>query len=160
MVRGGVLGDEYDPKRKRGGRRGGSGVRKVAGLTLFGLLVVATLVGWSVKGKGKKKGVTLEDKIRMQTKQHQVVIYSKSYCPYSRRAKDVFDELDTEYFAYELDRMEDGSRVQETLSKITGIRTVPQVFVRGRLIGGGDDTVLAFETGRLEALLFPTKDEQ
>ena len=61
--------------------------------------------------------------------------------------------------AYELDRMDDGSRVQETLSKITGIRTVPQVFVRGRLIGGGDDTVLAFETGRLEALLFPHEEQ-
>ena len=78
-----------------------------------------------------------------------VLIYSKSWCPYSQRAKRIFDELDTEYVAVELDQIEDGAKVQDALASITGIRTVPQVFVGGKLIGGHDGKFLSFVRARV-----------
>lgn len=35
------------------------------------------------------------------------------------------------------DRIPDGSDIQNTLAKMTGRRTVPNVFINGKTIGGG-----------------------
>ena len=82
----------------------------------------------------------IEAKIKELNAEHGVVIYSKSWCPYCSRAKGIFDQLGTEYFALELGEIEEGRDVQDALSGITGIRTVPQVFVGGSLwvVGGSD----------------------
>ncbi|KAJ1260207.1 hypothetical protein BS78_10G214700 [Paspalum vaginatum] len=86
---------------------------------------------------------------------HDVVIFSKSYCPYCRRAKAVFKELELKKDPYvvELDQREDGSEIQDALSDMVGRRTVPQVFVHGKHLGGSDDTVEAYESGKLAKLL-------
>ncbi|KAL6874143.1 hypothetical protein ACP4OV_014225 [Aristida adscensionis] len=86
---------------------------------------------------------------------HDVVIFSKSYCPYCRRAKAVFKELQwkKEPYVVELDEREDGSEIQDALLDIVGRRTVPQVFVNGKHLGGSDDTVEAYESGKLAKLL-------
>lgn len=42
---------------------------------------------------------------------------------------------------------------QEALNAKTGQRTVPNVFVRGKHIGGCDDTFKAFRENRLMAIL-------
>ncbi|CAH2072277.1 unnamed protein product [Thlaspi arvense] len=84
---------------------------------------------------------------------HKIVIFSKSYCPYCKRAKSVFRELDQVPYVVELDEREDGFSVQSALGEIVGRRTVPQVFVNGKHIGGSDDTVEAHESGELAKLL-------
>ena len=48
---------------------------------------------------------------------------------------------------------DDEEEYQETLKGITGIRTVPQVFVFGEFVGGSDDTMVAYESGKLERML-------
>lgn len=40
----------------------------------------------------------------------------------------------------QLDQRDDGSSIQQYLGSVTGQRTVPQVFINGKFIGGGDDT--------------------
>ncbi|KAJ0089500.1 hypothetical protein Patl1_14176 [Pistacia atlantica] len=47
----------------------------------------------------------------------------------------------------------DGSNIQDALLEIVGRRTVPQVFINGKHIGGSDDTVEAYESGKLAKLL-------
>ncbi|XP_013616112.1 PREDICTED: glutaredoxin-C4-like [Brassica oleracea var. oleracea] len=84
---------------------------------------------------------------------HKIVIFSKSSCPYCRRAKSVFGELDQVPHVVELDEREDGWNVQSALGEIVGRRTVPQVFINGKHIGGSDDTVEAHESGELAKLL-------
>ncbi|RID73759.1 hypothetical protein BRARA_B00887 [Brassica rapa] len=84
---------------------------------------------------------------------HKIVIFSKSYCPYCRRAKSVFSELDQVPHVVELDEREDGWNVQSALGEIVGRRTVPQVFINGKHIGGSDDTVEAHKSGELAKLL-------
>ncbi|KAM0887373.1 hypothetical protein ACQ4PT_029098 [Festuca glaucescens] len=93
--------------------------------------------------------------VKSTVKAHDVVIFSKSYCPYCRRAKAVFKELELKKDPYviELDEREDGGDIQDALADMVGRRTVPQVFVRGKHLGGSDDTVDAYESGKLAKLL-------
>lgn len=84
---------------------------------------------------------------------HKIVIFSKSYCPYCRKAKAVFKELNQIPHVVELDERDDGSKIQDALSQRIGRRTVPQVFINGKHIGGSDDTVEAYESGELSKLL-------
>uniref|UniRef100_A0A803PHJ8 Glutaredoxin domain-containing protein n=1 Tax=Cannabis sativa TaxID=3483 RepID=A0A803PHJ8_CANSA len=48
---------------------------------------------------------------------------------------------------------DDGGNIQDALGEIVGRRTVPQVFINGKHIGGSDDTVEAYENGQLAKLL-------
>ncbi|KAG8075051.1 hypothetical protein GUJ93_ZPchr0006g40889 [Zizania palustris] len=104
----------------------------------------------SVSGAASKSAF-----VKSTVKAHDVVIFSKSYCPYCRRAKAVFKELELkkEPYVVELDQREDGSEIQDALSDMVGRRTVPQVFVHGKHLGGSDDTVEAYESGKLAKLL-------
>ncbi|KAL5976605.1 Monothiol glutaredoxin-S6 [Asimina triloba] len=69
---------------------------------------------------------------------NRIAIFSKSYCPYSMRAKQVFSELSEKPFVLELDLRDDGAEIQDILLDLVGRRTVPQVFVNGKYIGGSD----------------------
>ncbi|XP_011017730.1 PREDICTED: glutaredoxin-C4 [Populus euphratica] len=91
--------------------------------------------------------------VRKTISSHKIVIFSKSYCPYCKRAKGVFKELNQTPHVVELDQREDGHNIQDAMSEIVGRRTVPQVFIDGKHIGGSDDTVEAYESGKLAKLL-------
>ena len=41
--------------------------------------------------------------------------------------------------------------VKAALERLTGVRTVPQTFLGGRFVGGGDEVMQAFESGALQA---------
>jgi len=89
-----------------------------------------------------------------------VVIFSKSTCPYCRKAKQalsVYRLSSSVYEIVELDEMRVSSNwidmVQSTLAALTGSRTVPRVFIGGKCIGGGDDTANLHRSGQLEAML-------
>ncbi|KAF8195130.1 thioredoxin-like protein, partial [Pholiota molesta] len=85
----------------------------------------------------------------------KVVIFSKTYCPYCKKVKDLFAEKfpDVEAHVYELDERKDGSAIQDYLYEKTGQRTVPSVFVGSKHIGGNDDTQAAFRSGELPKLI-------
>ena len=70
-----------------------------------------------------------------------VIIFSKSYCPHSKRAKSIFEKYNIvpAPFVVELDQHPLGPKMQDTLEKMTGRRTVPNVLINGKSIGGGDD---------------------
>jgi glutaredoxin 3 len=46
-----------------------------------------------------------------------------------------------------------GPSIQDTLQKMTGRRTVPNVFIGGNSIGGGDETTSMQRDGKLGPLL-------
>jgi glutaredoxin len=71
-----------------------------------------------------------------------VIIFSKSYCPHSKRAKTILLEkysIDPAPFVVELDQHPLGAKLQARLAELTGRRTVPNVLINGVSIGGGDD---------------------
>ncbi len=78
-----------------------------------------------------------------------VIIFSKSYCPFSAKAKRILVEkysIVPAPFVVELDQHPLGPKLQASLEKSTGRRTVPNVLINGKSIGGGDD-VEALDTG-------------
>eukprot|EP00698_Gefionella_okellyi_P005083 TRINITY_DN14670_c0_g1_i1.p1 TRINITY_DN14670_c0_g1~~TRINITY_DN14670_c0_g1_i1.p1 ORF type:complete len:131 (-),score=29.98 TRINITY_DN14670_c0_g1_i1:60-452(-) len=82
-----------------------------------------------------------------------VVVYSKSYCPYCKRTKALFQQLGVNAVVTELDLAPNGIEIQQTLLEITGQRTVPNVFIGGKHIGGADATAALHATGQLRARL-------
>ncbi|GMG46389.1 unnamed protein product [Ambrosiozyma monospora] len=63
-----------------------------------------------------------------------VVVFSKSYCPYSKKLKDI---LKTNYMItpdpviVELDLHEHGKDLQQLLGELTGRKTVPNLMIKG-----------------------------
>ena len=49
--------------------------------------------------------------------------------------------------------LENGRFIQEELKEMSGLTTVPNVFIDGQHVGGADDTLAARESGRLADLL-------
>ncbi|XP_060095658.1 thioredoxin reductase 3 [Heteronotia binoei] len=90
---------------------------------------------------------------------HQVMIFSKSFCPYCTKVKELFRSLGVEYSALELDKIDDGPTIQDVLLGLTGQRTVPNVFVNGTHVGGCDQTFQAYHSGLLQRLLGDSKNE-
>ena len=71
-----------------------------------------------------------------------MIIFSKSYCPYSKRAKGLLLEkynIDPAPYVVELDEHPLGPQIQARLAEITGRRTVPNIMINGKSIGGSDD---------------------
>jgi len=91
--------------------------------------------------------------IKETLKKHHVVVFSKSYCPYCKKVKDLFDSLGVKYQSYELDEMDNGDAIQQELGKLTGATTVPRVFINGEFIGGCDDTLSLHKSGQLKKKL-------
>ena len=49
--------------------------------------------------------------------------------------------------------MENGAIIQKALHETTGQRTVPNIFINGKHIGGNDIIQRAAQSGQLEVLL-------
>jgi glutaredoxin 3 len=54
---------------------------------------------------------------------------------------------------YELDNMDDGAAIQAALGEMTGQRTVPNVFIAGKHLGGNSEVQTANGSGALKELL-------
>ncbi len=76
------------------------------------------------------------------------MVFSKSYCPYCNNAKRILDELNAKYKAIELNQEDDGDDIQNALFKITGQRTVPNIFIGKVHIGGNSDLEAARSNGK------------
>ena len=90
-----------------------------------------------------------------QIENNDVMVFSKSYCPYCAATKTVFEKMDgVDATILELDLDEEnGAAIQDALLEISGQKTVPNVFVKGTHIGGNDDTQLAAKMGKIKKLL-------
>ncbi|KAG7348379.1 glutathione peroxidase [Nitzschia inconspicua] len=93
-----------------------------------------------------------KEAIHKEIVSHKITVYSKTWCGYCKRTKDLlardeFKEFDIAI--HEIDKTEDGSAIQKALAEITGKTSVPQVFVNGELLGGNDDTQAAYRSGKL-----------
>lgn len=81
-----------------------------------------------------------------------VIIFSKSYCPHSKRAKGILLEkyvITPKPYIVELDEHELGSQIQDVLEGLTGRRTVPNIMVNKVSIGGADSIVELDNKGEL-----------
>lgn len=84
----------------------------------------------------------VETELNSILKKSPIIIFSKSYCPHSKRAKGILLDkysIDPPPFVVELDQHPIGAKLQAYLAELTGRKTVPNVLVQGVSIGGGDD---------------------
>lgn len=81
-----------------------------------------------------------------------LVVFSKSYCPYCQNTKRILDGLNAKYKAIELNQESDGTDIQNALQELTGQRTVPNIFINKKHIGGNSD-LEKLKGKELEALL-------
>jgi glutaredoxin 3 len=80
----------------------------------------------------------------------QVVIYTTSYCPYCTAAKALLRSKNVQF--HEIDVTDDPARRTE-MEKLSRRRTVPQIFIDGKPIGGYDDARQLDAKGELDRLL-------
>jgi len=86
-----------------------------------------------------------------------VVVFSKTHCPYSQRAKALLDsyELKPAPAVIEVDLRDDSHMIKVLLTRLTGRSTFPNVIVGGKSIGGYDEINRMHENDRLgSALLY------
>ncbi|MFO0389058.1 MAG: glutaredoxin 3 [Alphaproteobacteria bacterium] len=81
----------------------------------------------------------------------EVVIYSKDYCPYCVKAKNLLKQKGQIF--REIDITHDEKLQQEVVTRSGGRRTVPQIFVGDTHVGGFDDLAALDKAGKLDALL-------
>jgi len=74
-------------------------------------------------------------------------------CTKAKRALDSFKSSGLKYSLVELDTHKDGAAIQGAVGTLTGRRTVPNVFINGKSIGGGDETASAHSSGELKEML-------
>ena len=80
----------------------------------------------------------------------KVVIFTTNYCPYCFRAKALLRAKDVEF--EEIDVTDNSDRRAE-MERLSGRRTVPQIFIDAQPIGGYDDARRLDTTGELDRLL-------
>lgn len=83
-----------------------------------------------------------------------IVVYSSPLCGYCAAAKKLLRRKGVAYA--ELDTLLDSKRREEMIAR-SGRRTVPQIFIGDRHIGGYDDLHALDVRGELDALLAPAR---
>lgn len=78
-----------------------------------------------------------------------VQVYTTKVCPYCVRAKDLLKRRGIAF--EEIDITNDPDK-REWLVKTTGLRTVPQIFIGGKGVGGSDDIHELDKRGELTKL--------
>lgn len=81
-----------------------------------------------------------------------MVVFSKSYCPFSSKLKDLLAQeyqFTPSYVVIELDKHEHGAELQKYIGDVTGRSTVPNVVINRVSRGGSDDLRALHKDGKL-----------
>ena len=82
----------------------------------------------------------------------KVEIYTWSHCPYSQSAKALLNKKEVPFIEYCLDNDEPAR--EKMAQRANGKRTMPQIFISDRHMGGCDDLYLLEEIATLDELLY------
>ncbi len=80
----------------------------------------------------------------------QIKIYTTVYCPYCKRAKMLLDAKGIDYNEIAVD---DDAEKRQEMMQLSGRRTVPQIFIDDKPIGGCDDLYELDRSGKLDELI-------
>lgn len=118
----------------------------------------AGVFGWRLFSSSSAPPSPAEE-VRELVAAHDVMVFSKSTCPFCALAKQTLGAhgAGVPFHAVELNEREDGQALQEALLDETGQRTVPNIFINGRHVGGASELVDAQRSGRLDELLRATR---
>ena len=81
----------------------------------------------------------------------EVEVYSSLRCPFCRRAKKLLSGKGVSFKEIEVDW--DAALRDEMVKRSNGARTVPQIFIDGKHIGGSDELAALDRAGDLNQML-------
>jgi glutaredoxin 3 len=81
----------------------------------------------------------------------EIVMYSTAWCGYCQRARSLLERKGVEVREIKID--EDPNDRDTMLQRSGGRRTVPQIFIGERHVGGYDDLAALDRAGELDKLL-------
>ena len=79
----------------------------------------------------------------------RILLYTTPYCGYCRAAKRLLTSKGLDFT--EIDVSEDPAKREEMISRAMGMRTVPQIFIHGRHVGGYDELAELEREAKLDA---------
>ena len=79
-----------------------------------------------------------------------IVVYSTGWCPYCVRARALLERKGLPFREIKVD--EDPAERETMLARSGGRRTVPQIFIGERHVGGFDELYALDKSGQLDAL--------
>jgi len=77
----------------------------------------------------------------------KIEIYSGDYCPYCMRAKALLKQRDLEFIEYNV--QDEPEKRVEMAERAPGVRTIPQIFINDKHVGGCDDLYALDKKGEL-----------
>jgi glutaredoxin 3 len=80
-----------------------------------------------------------------------VVMYSTAFCGFCQRARGLLERKGVDIQEIKVD--EDAGEREKMLKRSGGRRTVPQIFIDERHVGGYDELAALDRTGELDKLL-------
>jgi len=104
-------------------------------------------------------GRTATEVVEDYIKDNNVMIFSKSTCPFCVKVTELLDSLKVQYTMLQMDKDDKMVELQAALYKRSGQKTVPNVYVKGQHLGGCDDTMQAYTEGRLLDMIATHKYE-
>lgn len=81
----------------------------------------------------------------------KIEIYTTGTCAYCERAKQLLSHKGVRYQEIRIDQ--DLKKQAEMISRTKGLRSVPQIFINDKHIGGFDDLHALDKAGKLDELL-------
>ncbi len=82
--------------------------------------------------------------------QPNVTIYTTAWCPYCARAKRLLTEKQISFAEIDVD---EDSKFRAEMQQRSSRRTVPQIFIGDRHVGGCDDLFALESSGGLDRLI-------
>ncbi len=82
--------------------------------------------------------------------QPAVTLYTSDWCPYCRRARDLLAQKKVDFSEI---NVEDDLKFREEMIARSNRRTVPQIFIGDKHVGGCDDLFELDRSGELDRLL-------
>jgi glutaredoxin 3 len=79
-----------------------------------------------------------------------VVVYLAGWCPYCQRARSLLSKKGVQVREIDVD---DDPQLREEMIARSGRRTVPQIFIGEKHVGGCDDLLALDERGELDLLI-------
>jgi glutaredoxin 3 len=81
----------------------------------------------------------------------KVELYTTEYCPFCVRAKALLKSKGVNY--EEIDVTDDAALREKMIELSGGRRTVPEIFIDGKIIGGYEELKALNDAGELDTLL-------
>ncbi len=81
----------------------------------------------------------------------KVEVYTTSFCPFCTRAKSLLKSKGVQFI--EIDVTEDAELRQKMVELSGGRRTVPEIFIIDKIVGGYDELKALDEAGKLDPML-------